>query len=153
MYLVRTIYAYRVCYLKKKHLTRSSNRFSNIVTFAAKKRSKAANITSSTNAALLVSELLFIKAKPLSAIVKDSIKKFPSSGEINYAVKDAKAVFSAIQDKDWKESFESKTIDVLDPVFKEWRLNIESKGKETLVHEKLAEVEKIIFECGVLTNT
>ncbi len=111
---------------------------------------------------LLVAELLCVKSQSLSEMVKDRISKYPSSGEINYKVSDAKRVFDRIQKYDWGEAFELKTIDGLDLIFQDWRmnirssnteplvrLNIESRGKQNLVQEKLAEVEKLIFECGV----
>tara|TARA_R110001592_G_scaffold138511_8_gene357845 strand:- start:20744 stop:22153 length:1410 start_codon:yes stop_codon:yes gene_type:complete len=106
---------------------------------------------------LLVAELLCLKSQPLSTMVKDRIKKFPSSGEINFTVNDAGAVFKAIQKFDWGEPFELKDIDGLDLVFKEWRLNIrrsnteplvrlniESRGDESLVRQKLKAVEQLI---------
>ncbi len=111
---------------------------------------------------LLVAELICVKSQPLSAMVRDRIKKYPSSGEINFTVNSAEAVFNAIQAYDWGESFELKDIDGLDLVFKEWRLNIrssnteplvrlniESRGDETLVRQKLMEVEKLITSVSV----
>ena len=107
---------------------------------------------------LLVAELLCLKSQSLSMMVKDSIQKFPSSGEINFTVNNADDVFKAIQAYDWGEPFELFDVDGLDLVFKEWRLNIrssnteplvrlniESRGNEELVSQKLSEIEKLIY--------
>ena len=107
---------------------------------------------------LLVAELLCLKSQPLSMMVKDRIQKFPSSGEINFTVNNADDVFKAIQAYDWGEPFELFDVDGLDLVFKEWRLNIrssnteplvrlniESRGNEELVSQKLSEIEKLIY--------
>jgi phosphomannomutase len=105
----------------------------------------------------LVAELLCVKSQTLSSMVKDRIQKYPSSGEINFTVKDAKSVFERIQHYDWGESYELHTIDGLDLVFKDWRmnvrssnteplvrLNIESKGNPELVVSKLKLLEGLI---------
>ena len=107
---------------------------------------------------LLVAELLCVKNQTLSSFVKDRIEKFPSSGEINFKVDDAKAVFERIQQYDWGEPYELGNIDGLDMVFKEWRfnirssnteplirLNLESKGDIALVEQKLAVMKALIF--------
>jgi phosphomannomutase len=106
---------------------------------------------------LLVAELICVKSQTLSDMVKDRIQKYPSSGEINFTVENAEAVFERIQAYDWGESYELSLIDGLDLIFDEWRmnvrssnteplirLNIESKGNERLVNEKVLEIEKII---------
>lgn len=106
---------------------------------------------------LLVAELICVKSQALSDMVKDRIQKYPSSGEINFTVKDAKSVFERIQHYDWGESYELHTIDGLDLVFKDWRmnvrssnteplvrLNIESKGNPELVTSKLKLLEGLI---------
>ena len=107
---------------------------------------------------LLVAELLCVKNQTLSSFVKDRIEKYPSSGEINFKVDDAKAVFERIKQYDWGESYELGNIDGLDMVFKEWRfnirssnteplirLNLESKGDIALVEQKLAVMKALIF--------
>lgn len=107
---------------------------------------------------LLVAELLCVKGQALSALVKDRIAKFPSSGEVNFKVADAQAVFDRIQAYDWGEPYELGTTDGLDMVFEQWRLNIrssnteplvrlnlESKGNNDLVAQKLAELKSLIY--------
>ena len=108
---------------------------------------------------LLVAELICVKSQSLSDMVKDRIKKYPSSGEINFTVKNTEAVFKEINSYDWGESFELSAIDGLDLIFDQWRLNvrssnteplirlnIESKENAGLVNEKVLVVEKIIRE-------
>ena len=107
---------------------------------------------------LLVAELLCVKGQTLSSFVKDRIAKFPSSGEINFKVDDADAVFERIKQYDWGESYELGNIDGLDMVFQEWRfnirssnteplirLNLESKENEELVEQKLAVMKTLIY--------
>jgi len=86
---------------------------------------------------LLIAELLCVKNAPLSVLVKDRIAKFPSSGEINFKVADAGAVFERIKAFDWAESYEVVTIDGLDMVFQDWRFNIRSSNTEPLVRLNL----------------
>jgi phosphomannomutase len=107
---------------------------------------------------LLVAELLCVKGESLSALVKDRILKFPSSGEINFKVNDSNSVFERIKSYDWGETPEVVNIDGLDMVFAAWRfnirssnteplirLNIESKGDADLVAQKLKIMESLIF--------
>lgn len=107
---------------------------------------------------MLVAELLCVKGQSLSSMVKHRIAKFPSSGEINYKVTDAKAVFDRIEGHEWDEDFEIHRVDGIDMVFKEWRLNLrssntepvirlnlESRGDTDLVAEKLKLVESLIY--------
>jgi len=107
---------------------------------------------------LLVAELLCVKGETLSSLVKDRIAKFPSSGEVNFKVDDAEAVFERIKAYEWGESYELGTIDGLDMVFKSWRfnirssnteplirLNLESKGDAKLVADKLIVMKALIY--------
>ena len=107
---------------------------------------------------LLVAELLCVKGERLSALVKDRILKFPSSGEINFKVNDPDSVFERIKSYDWGETLEVGNIDGLDMVFAAWRfnirssnteplirLNIESKGDADLVAQKLKLMVSLIF--------
>jgi phosphomannomutase len=106
---------------------------------------------------MLVAELLCNTKKPLSALVKERIALFPSSGEINYRVTDAgatiKAIVSHYEDK-------AELIDKTDGIgmeFGEWRfnlrksntepvirLNVESKNDIQLMQDKTAELELLI---------
>jgi len=108
---------------------------------------------------LLVAELICLSGQPLSSMVKDRIAKYPSSGEVNFTVDDAKAVIARIESYDWGEPFEILRIDGIDMVFENWRLNVrssntepvlrvnlESRADKVLVDAKFAELEAIIVQ-------
>lgn len=102
---------------------------------------------------LLVCELLCRKQQPLSSMLADRIAKFPSPGEINSHVADAK---DAIQKVFSHYERDAKFIDKTDGIsleFEDWRfnlrmsntepvvrLNVESKGDKQLVEQKTTEV-------------
>ncbi|MEF1291913.1 phosphomannomutase CpsG [Vibrio sp. M260118] len=108
---------------------------------------------------LLVAELLCVKKQPLSSLVQNRIAAFPSSGEINSKLKDAKAAIDRVIRK-----FETnaRNIDYTDGIsleFDEWRfnlrssntepvvrLNVESKGNQQLMQEKTQEILSILRE-------
>ncbi|MCF6303719.1 MAG: phosphomannomutase, partial [Devosiaceae bacterium] len=99
---------------------------------------------------LLIAELVSTSGQSLADLVKDRVKKFPSSGEFNFTIQDPKstiqAVENALQSKDvitshadglsmdfgaWRMSLRSSSTEPL------VRLNIESKADKALVLEKL----------------
>ncbi|WP_182026362.1 phosphomannomutase CpsG [Vibrio rotiferianus] len=82
---------------------------------------------------LLVAELLSIKGIPLSKMVKDRIALYPSSGEINFKVKNAQETIARIENFDWQESFEISQVDGLDMIFEQWRLNIRCSNTEPVI--------------------
>lgn len=102
---------------------------------------------------LLVCELLCRKQQPLSFMLADRIAKFPSPGEINSHVADAK---SAIEKVLAHYEGDAKAIDKTDGIsleFDDWRfnlrmsntepvvrLNVESRGNKMLVEQKTTEV-------------
>ncbi len=86
---------------------------------------------------LLISELLCVKKQPLSKMVKARITKYPSSGEINFKVSDAKTVINRIENYNWKEPFNINRIDGLDMIFDQWRLNIRSSNTEPVIRLNL----------------
>ena len=108
---------------------------------------------------LLVAEMLCVKQMPLSQMVAERIKKFPSSGEINRKLdhpKDSIArVLAAYKDdaididytdgisvsyEDWRFSLRSSNTE---PVV---RLNVESRGDEALMQKKTAELLALLTE-------
>ncbi|MBL4850793.1 MAG: phosphomannomutase CpsG [Gammaproteobacteria bacterium] len=108
---------------------------------------------------LLVAELICISGQPLSSMVKDRIAKYPSSGEVNFTVDDAKAVIQRIESHNWNEPFKMLRIDGIDMVFENWRLNVrssntepvlrvnlESRADKVLVDAKFAELKAIIVQ-------
>ncbi|NQZ87263.1 MAG: phosphomannomutase CpsG [Colwellia sp.] len=82
---------------------------------------------------LLVAELLCVKKQTISSMVKERIAKYPSSGEINFKVNNAKETIDTIENHSWGEAFEIKRIDGIDMIFAEWRLNIRSSNTEPVI--------------------
>lgn len=106
---------------------------------------------------LLVAELLAIKGYSLSELIKERVKKFPCSGEVNYKVNDALSVMNAIESSYSQHAISIEKIDGLSMEFGEWRLNVrvsntepllrlnvETKGDTVLMSSKVTEIEKII---------
>lgn len=106
---------------------------------------------------LLVSELLSLTQKPLSAMLTDRIAKFPSPGEINSHVADPQAAIDKILQH---YSDDAVSIDMTDGIsveFESWRfnlrlsntepvvrLNVESRGDKLLVEQKTAELLNLL---------
>lgn len=106
---------------------------------------------------LLVCELLSRKQETLSSMLADRIAKFPSPGEINSHVADAKL---AIEKVLAHYESDARLIDKTDGIsleFDEWRfnlrmsntepvvrLNVESRGDKKLVEQKTAEVLNLL---------
>jgi phosphomannomutase/phosphomannomutase/phosphoglucomutase len=106
---------------------------------------------------LLVLELMSKSGKSLSQLVKERMRLFPASGEINRTVADAEAVISRM-----RERYEpgARTVDETDGLsleFDGWRfnlrssntepvlrLNVESRGDEGLMHTMTAELLAVI---------
>lgn len=102
---------------------------------------------------LLVCELLCRKQQTLSSMLADRIAKFPSPGEINSHVADAKAALEKVLAH---YEADAKFIDKTDGIsleFDDWRfnlrmsntepvvrLNVESRGNKQLVERKTTEV-------------
>lgn len=106
---------------------------------------------------LLVLELLCKNNKSLSQFVSKMIKDFPSSGEINYTVQNASVTISEIENIFREDAIKIDYIDGLSMEFENWRfnlrssntepllrLNVESRGNEDLVIEKVKFIESII---------
>jgi phosphomannomutase len=106
---------------------------------------------------LLVAELLCKTKKPLSALVKERIALFPSSGEINYRVQDAGATIKSIIEHYQPLAQATDRTDGIGMEFGNWRfnlrksntepvirLNVESRNDIALMQEKTAELEKLI---------
>ena len=82
---------------------------------------------------LLIAELISLKGKSLGDLVKDRVSAYPSSGEINFTVKDANSSISSVL-----ENFESqpKVLDEMDGyslAFDNWRFNLRKSNTEPLV--------------------
>lgn len=106
---------------------------------------------------LLVCELLSRKQQTLSSMLEDRIAKFPSPGEINSHVADAKIAIEKVFNH---YSSEAKFIDKTDGIsleFDTWRfnlrmsntepvvrLNVESRNDQALVEQKTTEVLNLL---------
>ncbi len=106
---------------------------------------------------LLIAELVCVKQQTLASMVKERIKAFPSSGEINSKLKDADAALDRVTKKYQPLADVVDTTDGLGLEFGNWRfnlrksntepvirLNVESKGDISLMEEKTKEVLALI---------
>jgi len=82
---------------------------------------------------LLVTELLSRKGMPLSALVKERIAKYPSSGEINRKLADAQAAIKRIRDAYEQHAQTVDTTDGLSLGMGEWRFNLRSSNTELVL--------------------
>jgi phosphomannomutase len=106
---------------------------------------------------LLVLQVMSETGKSLSQLVGERMKAFPTSGEINRRVPDAKATIAAVLAKYQPAA---KSVDYTDGVsveFERWRfnlrasnteplirLNVESRADEALMREKTAELLELV---------
>ncbi|MFT5419567.1 MAG: phosphomannomutase [Candidatus Endobugula sp.] len=106
---------------------------------------------------LLVVELLSTSGKSLSQLVDDRMQAFPCSGEINSTVADPKGLLSAIEAYYQSSAEDIDHTDGLSMSFAQWRfnvrmsntepvvrLNVESRGDQTLMAEKRDELLAMI---------
>jgi len=110
---------------------------------------------------LLVAELVSIKNQSLGDLVKNRFSSFPSSGEINFKVKDADNSISSVL-----ENYQSqaKTLDKTDGfslIIDDWRfnlrksnteplvrLNIESKGTSINLDDQVKKISKLLISAS-----
>jgi phosphomannomutase/phosphomannomutase/phosphoglucomutase len=106
---------------------------------------------------LLVTQIMSDTGKTLSELVGERMRRFPASGEINRRVPDAKATIAAVLAKYQPAA---KSVDHTDGVSVElegWRfnlrssnteplirLNVESRGNESLMRERTAELLALV---------
>jgi phosphomannomutase len=106
---------------------------------------------------LSIAELMSQSKKSLAALVSERMRKFPASGEINRKVKDAAAVISAVQAQYTPNALAIDHTDGLSVEYKDWRfnlrssntepllrLNVESRGNDTLMRAKTAELLAVL---------
>jgi phosphomannomutase/phosphoglucomutase len=106
---------------------------------------------------LLVAELMSVSGKSLAQLVDERIAKFPCSGEINYKVDDVKANIEKIMAFYAPQNPHVDRTDGISVEFADWRfslrgsntepllrLNVESRGSEALVAERVKEIESMI---------
>jgi len=108
---------------------------------------------------LLVSELLSLSGKPLSALVGERMNAYPCSGEINFHVKDPQASIGNVMKRYADNAINIDRTDGISLEFADWRfnlrssntepllrLNVESRGVESLMHEKTSELINLLSE-------
>jgi phosphomannomutase len=106
---------------------------------------------------LLVVELICRRGESLKDMMAERRAAYPSSGEVNFRVEDAKAVIARIENEYAPKAEARDDTDGLSLSFGDWRfnlrasntepllrLNIEARGKPELVAEKLAELRGVI---------
>lgn len=82
---------------------------------------------------LLIAELLCIRGKTLSSLVKERIEAYPSSGEINNRIDDPTSAINRVFD--YFEA-DAKVVDRTDGIsmeFSDWRFNLRSSNTEPVV--------------------
>ncbi|WP_428309220.1 phosphomannomutase [Hydrocarboniphaga sp.] len=106
---------------------------------------------------LLAAALVCETGKPLSKLVEERMKAFPASGEINRHVKDVKGTIAKIEAAYAPQAKASDKTDGVSLDFGSWRfnlrgsntepvlrLNVESRGDESLMAAKTAEILALI---------
>jgi phosphomannomutase len=102
---------------------------------------------------LLVAELMSTTGKSLSELVGARMAKFPTSGEINRKVADAQQAIAAVRERYAPDATSIDETDGIGLDFGDWRfnlrgsntepvirLNVESRGSQSLMDEKTQEI-------------
>ncbi|HID44696.1 MAG TPA: phosphomannomutase, partial [Chromatiaceae bacterium] len=110
---------------------------------------------------LLVAELISVKARSLGSMLDERISRFPTSGEINFKVKDAAEAVKAVEEKYLPSAKRVDRTDGLSLEYDNWRfnlrasntepvlrLNLESRGDQKLLEEKTAELSVFLSGMG-----
>lgn len=82
---------------------------------------------------LLVAQLLSIEAAPLSSLVAERIARYPSSGEINRRLADAKTAIARIEAHYAPLARQVDRTDGISIAFADWRFNLRSSNTEPVV--------------------
>ena len=82
---------------------------------------------------LLVLEMISKTGKPLSELVKQMVEAYPSPGEINRKVSDAKAVIAVVTEKYQDQALVVDTTDGVSMEFPEWRFNLRMSNTEPVI--------------------
>jgi phosphomannomutase len=82
---------------------------------------------------LLVAELICRSGKPLSSLVEERIKAFPSSGEINSLLEDPDAAIKRVLDAYEKQAIEVDYTDGIGLEFANWRFNLRKSNTEPVI--------------------
>ncbi|UYZ85288.1 phosphomannomutase CpsG [Entomomonas sp. E2T0] len=82
---------------------------------------------------LLIIELMSRKQQPLSALVNERIAAYPSSGEINLTVTDAKKVMASVEQHYGKNAKQIEHIDGVGIDYEDWRFNLRASNTEPVI--------------------
>jgi phosphomannomutase len=82
---------------------------------------------------LLVLEIMSVTGKPLSTLVAEHMRRFPTSGEINRKVGDAKAVIATIRERYGPKALSIDETDGVGMEFADWRFNLRMSNTEPLI--------------------
>lgn len=106
---------------------------------------------------ILFLELLSLSEEKLSKLVKQNVEAYPCSGEINYKVNNTEKVLNTAEEYFKKQNAKIDHLDGLSVEFSDWRfnlrgsnteplirLNLETRGKNISIPEKLKEIESVI---------
>ncbi len=107
---------------------------------------------------LLILELLSLSESSLSKLVKSQSEAFPSSGEINFKVKNADTAIYQVLEKYQPSAISIDKTDGVSLAFENWRfnlrksnneplvrLNIEARGNSINIEEKLEDITGLIL--------
>ncbi len=86
---------------------------------------------------LLVAELVCMKDRKLSELVKERILKFPSPGEINRVVKDTVSTINKIEALYSKTAISIDKTDGISLEFENWRFNLRASNTEPVIRLNL----------------
>jgi phosphomannomutase len=106
---------------------------------------------------MVLAEHLCRTGKPLSMLVNERMKMFPSSGEINRTIRDVPGAVEEVRQRFSPGSVRTETVDGLSIEHPRWRfnirssntepllrLNVESRGDLALMKEKTEEILEIV---------
>lgn len=110
---------------------------------------------------LLVAEYISDTGRTLRNLVADARASYPSSGEINFRLADARAALAAFEETYAREAVAVDRLDGVSLRFEGWRanvrasntepmlrLNVEAEGDSRLVDDKVAEISALLREAG-----
>jgi phosphomannomutase/phosphomannomutase/phosphoglucomutase len=110
---------------------------------------------------LLVAQLVSTSGKTLSELVNDRMRLFPASGEINRKVADASRAIEEISNLYGGSAKSIDTTDGISLEYDDWRfnlrasntepvirLNVESRGNESLMKEKVSDILSVLDRLG-----
>jgi phosphomannomutase len=106
---------------------------------------------------IVMAQHLSRTGKPLSTLVDERIRKFPSSGEINRKIGDVPGAVDAVRQRYQRGSVNIENVDGLSIEHPRWRfnlrssntepllrLNVESRGDLALMQEKTEEILELV---------